>query len=88
MNINPDLLNGIPREEVSKASFLLLTRLQEMSPQTQLAAPCALFLLICEHFKADPADIFRMATNTLAYDKDQGSEQHFGAIRAYIENEL
>lgn len=88
MSLNHDLLNNIPRKEVSKASFRLLTRLQDASPEIQVAAACVLFLLLSERHGQDPAEVFRMATNALAFDQKPDSEQHFAAIREYLQHEV
>ncbi len=88
MKLNHDLLNNAKRKDVSKASFQILTKLQNEPPHIQAAATCCVFLLLCENFNQEPADIFRMSQNALAYDKDQGSEEHFGAVRDYLKGEL
>jgi hypothetical protein len=86
--LNWDLLNNAPRKKVSGAAFQLLTKLQDNDPETQVAATCTLFLLLCERYRMEPSDVFRMAKNALAFDRDKRSEEHFGAVRSYLANEI
>ena len=88
MNLNHDLLNNVNRKHISTACFQLLTKMQNEPPHIQIAATCCMFLLLCESFNQEPADIFRMSKNALAYDQQGDSEEHFAAVRDYIKGEL
>lgn len=88
MKLSYDLLNNMPRREISKGTFNLLTKLQDEPDQVKIAAPCALFLLLCQHYNVAPEEVFRMTSNALAYDQEQATEEHFGATRAFLRHEM
>jgi hypothetical protein len=87
MKINYDGLNNADPSQVAKAVFEQLDRLQG-HPQGVLCASAAItFLLLCEHFKVEPQDVFVAAKNLLMDDR-QGGRHEFGAVRLFVQNEI
>jgi hypothetical protein len=87
MTINLDRLNNQDRELLGKASFVILTRLQDFDQETQVHACAVLFQLICERHDLDQSEIYSIVSKMLARDYKTDGKQHFQAIRDYLKHE-
>lgn len=84
---NYDGLVNAASPEVASVAFAIVDRLQNFQPHVQAAGVAATFLLLCSHYRVDPADVFRAASNMLANDQ-AGEHPEFAAVRDYIRYEL
>jgi hypothetical protein len=84
--LNYDGLMNAPKEEVSKAAFVLANKVTSFPPHMQAAASAVLFLLVCEAHRTKPQDVFTATKNLLASDVN-GENPHFAALRMYLKYE-
>jgi hypothetical protein len=84
--LNFDALNNAPLEEVALTAFLIINAVQGERPERRAAAAAMVFLLLCQEFGADPAEVFRATKNMMASDED-GANPHFEAVKLYIHHE-
>jgi hypothetical protein len=84
--LNYDGLVNAPAKEVAEAGFSVIDALQKFPPHTRASATAAVFLLLCEEFRAQPQDVFTATKNLLA-SKDAGQSDHIAALRLYVTHE-
>lgn len=87
MKFNYDRLANLQREDIAKATFLLLTRHQDQPPHVQVASAATMFLLLCESLDVEPQDAMVVVKNALKHRNPKG-EDCFNAVKLYIEHEL
>lgn len=84
--MNLDKFNTAKLRESASASFALLDVNQDEPAHIQLHAAAAYFLLLCDHHKLSPQDVFTATKNLMNHA--EGPRPEFRAIRAYMENEF
>jgi hypothetical protein len=87
MKINYDGLNNADPAQVAQAAFTQLDRLQGFKQEVLCASAAATFLLLCEHFKVEPQDVF-VATKNLLMDDREGGRHEFEAVRLFVKHEI
>jgi hypothetical protein len=86
---NLDGLVNAPPKAVAEISFLVIDGIQHhpTNPLAQAAGVAATFLLLCEHLKVEPQDVF-VATKNILLDEREGGSKHFEAVRMFVSNEI
>lgn len=79
-------LINVNRVGVAHSSFRLLDSIQTEEPALQLAASAAYFLLLSEHYKQDPQEVFTITKN-LMRRHDDSLNTEFEGIRMFLKEE-
>jgi hypothetical protein len=85
--LNIDGLNNAPVADVAQAAMALLDRMQHHQPHVLVAGVATAFLALCQHHRADPAEVFRAVKNLLA-SNEAGRAPEFEALRLYLKHEV
>jgi hypothetical protein len=84
--IDPDKINNADSEKVAKATFTILDRIQHFPAHEQVLASAALFLVMAEHHKVQPQDVFTVTKN-LMFEKTR-MKAEFAALLDYVRYEI
>lgn len=85
--LDGDKLNLVPRKEVSTGAMVVIDALQQKDKEVQVVAAAATFILLCERYKIDEAEAFRIAQRVML-NTDAIYRPEFEAVRSYLEYEL
>lgn len=79
-------LINVPRVDTAAATFHVLHNGQDFPAPVQLTSAAIYFLLLCEHYRLSPQEVFTIAKNLMnAHDGALATE--FEAIRMYLKEE-
>jgi len=82
-----DGLNNADLEVVAQAAFRIIETLQDSKSHVQAAATAAAFLILCDRYRIEPQEVFRVAQKMLLDDVN-GGRFEFRAMRLYAQHEL
>jgi hypothetical protein len=80
-------MTNVSPDRVARASFKIVSKLQDWQPHEQAVAAAVVFLTIAEQFGVEPQDVF-VATKNLLMDEREGKREQFRALAEYVRNEL
>lgn len=84
--VNRDHMTNAPIRSVAQATMALIDVNQDKPPEHQLLALGAAFLLMTEHLRVAPADVWGFTNNLMNHA--EGRRPEFAAVAAYMEGEL
>lgn len=84
--IDIDRINNIDAETVAATTLKVIDRVQDDRKELQVVSLAAAFSVFCRRHRADPAEVFRAASNVLASKFRENPS--FRALDLYVENEL
>ena len=84
--MNRDLFASANLRDVSVGSMALIDTIQDMQPHIAMGALTATFLMLCDFWKVDAKDAFRLTSNIMNHA--DGRRPEFRAVAAYMEGEL
>lgn len=83
--LNPDALNNADVGLTANAAMAVIDRLQDFTPEVQMLAMTASFVLLAQRHKQRPSDLFVTADNVI--NGAEGKRPEFAAVAHYLENE-
>lgn len=83
--MNRDRLINMSSLDAARSTMAVVDALQDFTPEKQLTALAAGFMLACEHHGVAPQDMFQVTTNLMHFADGQRPE--FRAVKAYMQNE-
>ena len=81
-----DVLNMVPARKTSHNTLGVINAVQDHSPEEQVAAIAATFLLMCEHYDIEPRQALTVSSRIINHS--EGKYPEFAGVRDYMENEL
>ena len=84
--LSRDYFNNVGVDRVAGATMGVIDRVQSLSPDLQVAALAASFLMICERYDIPAQDVFTVVNNIMNHA--EGRRPEFAAVRQYMEEEL
>lgn len=85
MKLDLDRLGNIPVREAARATMAVIDRLQDLTPEQQMAGITACFTLACEHYGINPQDMFTYSNNIMHHA--DGRRPEFQAVRQFMKGE-
>ncbi len=84
--LNRDLLNMADPRRVANGTMAVVDALQPFTPEQQLPALAAAFILLAEHYGVPAQDAFTITGNIMKHS--EGRRPEFAAAAAYMKGEL
>lgn len=83
--LNRDAFSMLPVRDGARAAMAVIDRLQDLTPEEQLAGLASAFLLAAEHYEVPAQDVFTWVNNIMHHA--EGHRAEFDAVRAYMQGE-
>lgn len=84
--LDRDSLHLIPSRTAAQRTIGVIDTTQDWPPHEQLVALAATFLLMCERYQSDPAEMLRLVERIINHS--EGKLPEFSAVRDYLEKEF
>lgn len=84
--MNLDRFNNMNVRKAAQASMHIINAIQQMPPEEQVAGMASTFLLLADHNRMTPQEMFAVVANIMNHA--DGRRPEFAAVAQYMENEL
>lgn len=84
--LDQDKFNNLDLDTVGQTTFGLVNQLQDKRPEVQVAAACALFVLLCEANNVPLQQAFTVTKNMINWAPGH-QRPEFAGVAAYIKGE-